>query len=880
MYARVREYGDPKPKLLPAGAKQALWSKTAGLVVSPNTTRLPPEPPRDNHGEKDYTRPRLLDNANIYMAWYPRTPHNRGEIFGRLDVTPQVLLSKVVTLSVGLGREGNLQYTLEKELQDSWELDIPVFPSALGYRNCHRSPAIVVRCAIRAQQAFTMLGALLSFVLSLWVNRDVNIGYEPAFHALLKKPTLGITRSWLSLLSQSYVCTLSLGFRAGGIFDPYNFEWGWFLRHFIGVGVPIWFVWGHSNVVGTRMPAIHDAQMEKYYYPPPEIIELAKEKTRLGLALPYEPPTLLHSHYELDFHQEEDDHAPPQTEFDHAPQETPFVVGSAEADAPILPPVEYGSVQRGSIQRHGEDWREFFKRMSAERERWISKETAQQKQGREAREKLAAEGLYTKGSAVFIWRHEQGFYRRESLTAGEVELHWDDYTIHQRVYTSHLKHWDLVDLLPPYPEGDDDDDNDDIFGPSVQPPPPPPKATLAEVNEALERDNNPEFHAARDLEVLLDEGEIEAEALPTPDFEVFLEFLRLRFGYDAKASNMINWTLHSSTQDKIVKKANDVVIRLGYSKFIPPPQYENSLIDFHNTLVNDTLPLSQLSMRWDVNPDLAKYVDLRRKGFKWPPFHYSDGIHDPQDWVVTVSMPTLVLFIFRNVHRWNTLEDIVRLLLGEGMPFAMPKRIPLKQVGLGARVYEWTPTRMDYEEYRMQRKAIFQSEVGRGFRMMGGCMWRLASGQVSDDKVLLGPRNLDHIMARFDDNTVLVEDEIPPQSLEVVCGIYYVDESRNGGTVGQPSWWPKWVRWEQGGFDIGQWTPDAEIWFGNRLAELQSGTFAVHPQTLWRKKVRRYVQKTQVITAAGEKRAGQLIRAFFDKQQAQSGERPNKRPRH
>ncbi|KAF8873457.1 hypothetical protein CPB84DRAFT_1854017 [Gymnopilus junonius] len=325
---------------------------------------------------------------------------------------------------------------------------------------------------------------------------------------------------------------------------------------------------------------------------------------------------------------------------------------------------------------------------------------------------------------------------------------------------SHLKHWDLFDK-------DDDDDNDNIFGTSVQPPPPPPKATLTEVNKALERDNNPEFHAVRDLEVLLDEGEIEAEALPTPDFK-----------------------------DKIVKKANDMVICLGYLKFIPPPQYENSLIDFHNTLVNDTLPLSQLSMWWDFNPDLAKCIDLQRKGFilntmederKGCLFIIQMEYMDPQDWVVTVSMPTLVLFIFQNVHHWNTLEDIIRLLLGKGMPFAMPKQIPLKQVGqprwnqtfttgLGARVYEWMPTRMDYEEYQMQWKVIFQSEVGCGFRMMGGCMWRLASGQVSDDKVLLRPCNLDHIMAQFDDNTVLMEDEIPPQSLEVISGIYYINE--------------------------------------------------------------------------------------------------------
>ena len=59
-----------------------------------------------------------------------------------------------------------------------------------------------------------------------------------------------------------------------------------------------------------------------------------------------------------------------------------------------------------------------------------------------------------------------------------------------------------------------------------------------------------------------------------------------------------------------------------------------------------------------------------------------------------------------------------------------------------------------------------------------------------------------------------------------------IDESEK--QTADVSWWPKAVTWENGTFDLGYWTPFAEVWFRTRLDRIRSHEARPKTGTAWK----------------------------------------------
>ena len=123
-------------------------------------------------------------------------------------------------------------------------------------------------------------------------------------------------------------------------------------------------------------------------------------------------------------------------------------------------------------------WKEFFEKRRLRNERLMARETTQQRQSRESREKNPP----TKRTKVFMWtRNEEGGYTRQSFYQSENGLHLDSYSKKQKVYDAFSNEWDCCYEFGDDSEGDfaeDDDGSDDEY-PSMPPPPPVPVADTA-----------------------------------------------------------------------------------------------------------------------------------------------------------------------------------------------------------------------------------------------------------------------------------------------------------------------------------------------------------------------------------------------------------------
>ncbi|KAF9455612.1 hypothetical protein BDZ94DRAFT_1149860, partial [Collybia nuda] len=112
-----------------------------------------------------------------------------------------------------------------------------------------------------------------------------------------------------------------------------------------------------------------------------------------------------------------------------------------------------------------------------------------------------------------------------------------------------------------------------------------------------------------------------------------------------------------------------------------------------------------------------------------------------------------------------------------------------KSTGLGFRPGGYQPNEDDYNAYLLARDTIFSSSRGRVLRMLGGIVWRLASGIVPDSAVLDGPSLCDEVIARHGDKYFL-DDGVTQEMLDIVCGVYHVPVADNQGTIVHASWWP------------------------------------------------------------------------------------------
>ena len=893
-----------------------MWHSESGLVVSPLNHTLPSAAVSDPHSRRpgDLVKPRLLQDDNIYLAFYPRRPIHRGPLFTVLAISRDELFNSIHVVR----NENPRRYVLDPSIQSRWKsLEIPLlevaqtlygahkerhsfpllsyprWPHQYGYDVAHSSKEIAYYCAKKSLAAFSMLAAFTTFVLSLWLTEYEDDCFAEAFAFLAERKRDGLPRVWLEYLKDSIVGNLSPGLRPGGFLNPYVTRWGVHLGRFTRASVPFWLLWGKD----TLKPANLVVPQIAFYFPPQQYIDIAKSRclsfsnTILptqqfegrGSNFPASRPTV---------HFPDPSSLPTDESSSNAAFGLEgFVLDNGDAfvncvnpDEPP-PPVSVfdreNCVEASSGQKPGENWEVFLEHQTKRLEWRKQKETAAEKHRRESLENAMEKGPTNK-TAVFLWVQDDlvpTFYRRTRLIKHDASTEWDRCTKYQRFFWAHRNEWDLCPHLPAYPphvatpapcyDRYDSDDDEPILGaynssakPINEPVGP---IMLRAVEQFTERDKEPE------------------NSTYSHGFWSPLEYLRCRHGFSA-ADFPTSWnpTLHTHPKYTLAQTKVDMAIKnIGY---IPAPEQltqlpSTSIVDFHNTAMNTILSYTALPSAWDISRDPQtssltchlQRIDLQRvTGALFdktelyilrPP----RGSRDPSPWFIATTSATAVLMVYRSP--WTTMLEIGRGLLDHGVPFhtvVERQRIDVKEVlrsrrtGLGLRPSHFKPERADFATYENARDDVLRSRSGRAIRLLGGIVGRLAAEVVPNYEVLDGPYLTNVKVVGTHGDMEFVDDAVEQHELDIVSGVYDV-EGKFKEAHSHMSWWPKHATFLATGYAGDQWLPRAEEWYQKRLDELRSGHFTLQSSTRWEKYHKFNAAQMSQLRKGSERMAAEFI---------------------
>jgi hypothetical protein len=898
-----------------------MWHPQSGLVVSPFSRTLPSSvvsSPESNRPD-DFSKPRLLKDDNIFLAFYPRQPIHRGPLFSVLAVSPDDLSNSIHTTAT---RNGEPMFILDSAIRSRWKnletsllevvhtlysahpqnrlfpiLSYPRWPFEYGYNEAHKTRELTLHCAKKSLTAFTLLAAFTTFVLSLWLAENEDDCLDAAFTLLTERKADALPRVWLQYLRDSVICNFSPGLRPGGFLNPSVTFWGQFLGQFTRASVPFWLLWGQvqspENVADL---GIH------YYFPPRKYIELAQKRviTFSNTILPYEftytatvgddipafGPTIHFPDLPTSDVVHDDGHGLENFTIDNHDA----FVSNANPDEPpsAAPNVDRtAGVEAGSGQKAGETWEEFHWRMSDQLLRRKQHEDAKAKQRRENLEKAAQNGP-SSTCVTFLWEEDPvvtNFYRRTRVTKAVAPHEFRLYTPYQRFFWSHKNEWDLCPHLPAYPDGqapvnvdDSDDDSDDEDYPKYTP------TSRSQLVKPTQEPVGPVMlQAVRDITMRNPEPED-----ATFDF-VFLklpQYLRQRHGFTAVEEESWNPQLHVQGKLRLDKTRWDLAV-----KTLLHEQHEatdslaarTSIVDFYNTALREETTYVDLPCAWDISrvANLSLFCDMQLINLQCvsnaidekkklyilrPP----KGSRDPSSWFVATTSATAVLLVYRS--EWKTMFEIGRGLLELGIPFRtvvewkrdrqpVKKALRSKTKGLGSRPHGFSPTREDLIAYQSARDDILRSGYGRSIRLLGGIMGRLAAEVVPDYDILDGPNLVDVEVVGRDGNSEFVDDAVGDEQLDIVSGVYFVKSTSISHNMQQShlSWFPKHGTWLASGLAGDQWLPFAEEWYQSRLSAFNTGTFKLETGTYWKSSLRRRRVSTEAIREASERLAAGFI---------------------
>ncbi len=711
-------------------------------------------------------------------------------------------------------------------------IDYPPWPHQCGYREAHASRVEAFVSLKRAQHAFRLLSAFVSFTLSLWVTEDEDNCFDRPFQSLMKRPIDPLPPITLDYLRDSAVCRISDGFRPGGFLNPYTTKWGRVMFRFCRFRVPFWMIWGHESLYKNIAPA--DSSIKSVFLPDDDYIEKVKmrQATFSWLILPDSKCFGA---------------APPQPNLPPAASETcydhplpDYAVLDNETDLAIQTVDRCLVVDTyRSSQLPKETWEGFRARMEASLEKCKGMELEKERQSREALETNARNSGYSKKTTVFYWEEDEvqrGFYRRTKIDRADVSKYWSECTVHQRFFWAHRKEWDLVPHLPRYPPGhrqetpvedlEIDDDRDNFLYSKV--PPRKPDDEFKPLSLSLGRIQTDDAGSGVQLT-----GQY---VLPLP---AVTEYLKSRHGFST--SIIDNWhpELHlgGRGQKKLrleATKWTSAVRRLGYFQGQTPNNEEElkSIVNFHNICTASDAKLirpTHLPTTWDLGSSVWFKQGLERlqvqivtrvgaEQGKLYVIRPTTSSRDSSSWYVATSSSTAVLFVFRK--QLLTMREIATSFLDLGIPFhtvveRMIENAPIppyryRPRGLDARPMGFQPSESDYLAYVQSRDDVFRSPRARVLRLRGGIIGRLALEAVPNVAVLGGPSFCDEVIGRTD-NTVFVDDFITENDLDIVSGA-----------------------WMRTGLVTDQWTPDAEVFYAQQVKAMEQKRWVLKNATAWK----------------------------------------------
>ena len=832
--------------------KRAFW--VPDLIVSTFGRTFPREivPHHRSILANDYSKPRYLVDANIYLAFVPRRPVFGSPLMSCLAVNQELLDTEIVHT------EDDDLWSLGEPLRSRWFwlearlLDVanylwtshphaslfpyvapPKMPFMYEYLMAHdsyESAKTAAQCALRA---FPILTAYVTFIFSLWLSESVETAFDEAFNILAERANNPLSRLWLESLRQSMICNISAGLRPGGFLDPYTTQWGPFLYRFVRASVPIWLVWG-SRDTETVPPFMH------HYFPTPEVV--SEMAVLAGHNLPsdvtfYGPPVPPHS--------AEDPRRPIHPDvFDPNPttvwrdasclsSDTAFIAGFSLIDFDLhgYPPVRSRLIVDGDgLQKPGECWLIFQHRMQSALAFREESETRAERAIREQR-LLDAEDGPSATCTVFYWVHDENdseFFRRTRVIKSEVTHYWSRCAPFQRHFWAHINQWDLTPQVngPPhvvYTITNDEVEEAIVYARH-------PLSELATLGDGHLDGGLEDVYDIHLFPCLLGRPELELDPYERRRLPAFNEYLNKRFGYTINPAGCWHQDLHVTISQFACRpfQPQPAIKAFLYDgqRIHPSPNKAQSIVNLYNALLNTTLSLKDLPIEWDISLH-TMFPNHQVFALSWFPGidgrqYYTVSVPGFRYMVATTSAST-VLMILR--HDWYTIPEVSRGLFRLGVAFRTiirqgdpPAKLPTlryRAEGLGWRPQDFHPDHRDYVAYKVARDEILATPAGRAICLKGGLAARIASDFVPAYIVGDGPLIGNEIVGH-DGQWVYVDDYVGKEHLDIVLGVY---RTSGGQTL---SWWPDQQTWEGCALNTAQWTPAAEDFYSERLTKLRT----------------------------------------------------------
>lgn len=377
---------------------------------------------------------RLMSECYPHLPYAFRSPLRTGPLFSCLDHN-----ERTVPIAGSKGR-----FTLCPTLLAKWsELDKflsnvfhaftvrchpnAVFwplPSDAKYSRLYPTEEEVRLAAKRALMAFHHLIVLCSWKIASHKAFSLDMAWV---ETLLNK---GVSPSMVEMLRISPVATFSLSDpRVGTVIDVTDHACLAYARS-LCTQVPVYIYWGTCTEFREQY------RRPKFQHVPASVQEAHWINTQC-----YPDPKLLENAINLS--------GRPSTSITVPP-------GPARVAPPVI---------KGSGQKQGETWREFFARRARAHPTILASESRVDKQKREQRAKnaQAARAPGRKGANVFYWDEHNGFRVRTPIGYDRYNEKWEDYHGAQRRYDAFKDEWDLCTEFDADAQsecGDEDSDDD------------------------------------------------------------------------------------------------------------------------------------------------------------------------------------------------------------------------------------------------------------------------------------------------------------------------------------------------------------------------------------------------------------------------------------
>ncbi len=735
----------------------------------------------------------------------------------------------------------------------------PRAPHTFGYLHEYLTDKEVRSNAKHSRNAFINLLSLCSFFMAYFSKHGVRLGNK--WESIMQESS--VHRSWLLNLALSSVNDFNSVQRVGALMDPYVSRWSDHIRIFFTGGTPIWIYWGnnlqqfrqflsYNSVLGRLKPwAPTEAQFS-------DALAAAKEITLRSTA---DGPRMV----QISMHTPTPITAPEPESCEWRPSPTPEPH-----------PIAFGKPKAGSAQHDDEGWIDFFKRMKNQYDHRVQSENEKQKEAREKRKKYAGECGWSKGDYVYEWFNEGGFWIRSVVTSHLAEETWNRYPARQRRFldSGFEIEWDLCLPMAPvsrddYLDSDSDDEVSDFEGEHSGPHGITLLKTLALPLTSTEMVYSADLTASYSFS---------AHDAPTIQFKPLGVLIKKRYEFDP-----LPYLTPTPTKPNEAGNHVAAACRLG---LMSEPAYERHLLDINETLMNPSIQLDGLDLRWDFStlrkPPMA--MDFGKLKLTIAPqgderLLYLIGIPEKdlwlQYWVMAISNSSTVLQIVREGWGSIGLLEVARQLLTQGIPFNTvifkhllkePKPLPfsLQDRSLGHRPHGYKPDTLDYLVYvDIRDDFLMTSKAARAALLMGGIVGRLVREVVPQKAVLNGvskeAAQFGQVVGRYQ-GFQLIDDALDATALELICGVYFVDTAK--GNDAEISWWPKHSFWQsQVGFNQGYWTPAAEDWFQLRLKSIKEGKAELYQSKKWKRLLRFDAQKTRAI----HEKHDELCKTFIGK---------------